>query len=182
MAKKRSFAGKPASIENIRKLFETSYMSMVFYLFKKTGGLSDAEDIVMDVFDALLTDRPEFATDEEAANYLKEACDECFEQLKKEQGKVYEVNTELAIRFWDQEERNVAMFHQAKLNQDILQQAMDQLPEEQRHLMKMHLYEEKKMNEIAIRYGINLQSAYNKKSIIVKKLKWIIFDLLKNKR
>jgi RNA polymerase sigma factor (sigma-70 family) len=150
-------------------LFEKLWSPLVHYAMNITGNEKDAEDIVSEVFVKLVNSQKTFPRFEDAKPYLyimvRNLCYDYLALAKRTK----KSNADLS--YLHAQSADILALHKTEITDQHLRQAMATLSDSERSFLKLCLDKSLSAEEISQRTGLTVNTIYNKKCVLLQRLR-----------
>jgi RNA polymerase sigma-70 factor (ECF subfamily) len=142
--------GWPQSIAEFEALVETFQVQLVAYAFRRLRDHADAEDVVQEVFIRAWSERDRLCGVHLVRPYLfRMTANACLDHLRRRgRRKIVSIDEVGAINLADQRP-SADRYHGALEELERIDRLLSKLPERQAEVIRLHLYDELSMAEVA---------------------------------
>ena len=166
--------GWPQSYEEFEMLVEVYLDKLVLSAFRRLGNIYDAEDVVQDVFILAFAERSKHKKISQVGSYLyKMVSNSCIDLLRKRKRSGVSLES-LPVDKISNGQNDPAEMAAAKEELHRVEKLMRRLPNKQAEVIRLRVYDELRLSEIAEVVGCSINTVRSKLRYGFKKLRKIV--------
>lgn len=158
------------SEEAFRTLYDLYFESLCFYANRMLNNIDESQDVVQNIILKLWENKEEISSIHNLRSYLyRSTYNSCLNAISKHGKKeIFIKDSWLELKEIEMEERDSLLYSELK---EIVNQLINQLPEQCQRVFKMNRFDEKTYKEIAEELGITVKAVEGNMSRALHKLR-----------